>query len=313
MVREIDILLATRNGDQFLSAQLQSILDQDWRDFRVLVRDDGSSDKTFDILTDFSTRFGSRMNILSDRTPTGSAKANFSRLLEASNADYTLFSDQDDVWLPHRISETIRLLDEATERYGTEEPIYAFTDVKAVRRDLSVLDDSYFRFKKIDPRIVEHLSQCIVCPPMLGCASGINRALRDLCLPIPTDQVTGHDWWALLLAVSAGRAVYSSNATLLYRQHGGNASGQMQTSLSSYAGRTGKTAKVRRGMHLRSKQALAVANRLQDRGLAPDSIQILQRFSTIGTLGWIARRKELVTGRYLYPDALRNTAMLCLC
>ena len=313
MVREVDILLATRNGDQFLSAQLQSLLDQDWQDFRLLVRDDGSSDNTPDILNDFTNRFGDRMTVLSDRTPSGSAKANFARLLEESTSDYILFSDQDDVWLPSRISETIRLLDEAAERYGPEEPIYAFTDVKAVRRDLSIIDESYFRFKKIDPRIVEHLSQCIVCPPMLGCASGINRSLRDLCLPIPTDQVTGHDWWALLLAVSAGKAVYSLEATLLYRQHGGNASGQMQTSISSYAGKTGKTARVRRGMHLRSNQALAVANRLADRGCAEDSVPVLQRFNKIETMNWLARRKELIAGRYLYPDTLRNTAMLCLC
>lgn len=308
----IEILLATRNGADWLDALLRSILGQDRTDFILRVRDDGSDDETMAVLARHQEAFGGRMLIEENQEPSGSAKANFARLLEASEGDYLLFADQDDVWLPNRVSETMRLLQGAETRAGRDVPVYAFTDVIPVRGDLSEIGPSFFRFKKIDPSIAGRLAQSLVCPPMLGCASGINRALAELALPIPVEDVTGHDWWALLLAVAAGQAVWSTKATVRYRLHGANASSQVETAVGAYARMGGKSARVRRGMMLRQRQAAAVAERLVERGRGED-VAVVERFAGLGQASAVGRRLGLVRGGYLYPDWIRTLAMLALC
>jgi glycosyltransferase involved in cell wall biosynthesis len=52
----IDIIIATYNGAQFLPSQLDSIIAQKYTDWRILLRDDGSSDATIEILKDYSER-----------------------------------------------------------------------------------------------------------------------------------------------------------------------------------------------------------------------------------------------------------------
>lgn len=292
---------------------LDSIAAQDRQDFLLRVRDDGSSDDTMAILESRAAVFGERLIIEEDRTPTGSAKANFAKLMEVSDAEYILFADQDDVWLPNRVSETMRLLEEAEALHGAQTPVFAFTDVIPVDANMSQITDSFFRFKKVDPDVANRLNQCLVCTPMLGCAAGINRSLASLATPIPVEEVTGHDWWALLLASATGRAIWSSARTVKYRLHGGNASGQVETAVSGYARTGGKRAKVQRGMTLRRQQGAAVAARLAEKGLADDAVGTINRFVALGDASALGQRWGLVRGGYLYPDWTRTLAMLALC
>lgn len=307
-----EVVLATYNGEGFIEEFLQSLLDQSYADFSILVRDDLSTDRTPDILRDWQPRFEGRMRIVSDGTSTGSAKGNFARLMAETSAERILFADQDDVWTSDHVSTIVNLLRDEEEQCGRECPVFAFTDLVPVDRDLVTLADSYFRYKRIDPNSSQILSKTIVCVPMLGCAAGINRALLELAVPVPIDRVTGHDWWALLLAAAAGKVVYSENRTVHYRLHGSNSSSQMQTSVNVYLSKTGKAARVRRGLDLRREQARAVRDRL-DPIRHSDAIKVLQRFEDVVTSGPISRRIGLLKGNYLYSDPLRNIATLVLC
>lgn len=312
MAATTDILLATYNGGAYLGAQLDSLLAQTEGDFTLRVRDDGSSDDTAEVLRAYAPRFGDRFVLLPTDLPTGSAKSNFAKLMEASTADHLLFADHDDVWTPDHVAEIRRLLTEAEAAHGAATPIYAFTDVTPVDGALQPLAESFFAYKGIDPAISQRLSQSIVCPPMLGCASGINRALRDLALPLPAEEVTGHDWWALLLAAAAGHCTWSTARTVAYRLHGGNASGQVASDARVYAKMGGKAAKVRRGVMLRRRQADAVRARVADVA-GPESLAVLEGFGRAVDRGAVARRLGLIRGGYLYPDLTRTLGMLALC
>src|SRR5829696_7008565 len=99
MTETTDILLATFNGARFLPEQLASIEAQTHGGWRLIVRDDGSDDGTRSIIEAFAERHGERVRFLRDGRSQLGACGNFAALLEASDAPYFMFCDQDDVWL----------------------------------------------------------------------------------------------------------------------------------------------------------------------------------------------------------------------
>ncbi|MEO0822250.1 MAG: glycosyltransferase [Pseudomonadota bacterium] len=306
----VDILLATYNCARFGPALLDSLLAQTHGDFRLIVRDDGSKDESLALLESYRPRFGGRMTILEDRTPSGSATGNFARLLAASEADHILFADHDDVWLPEKVADTLALLSEAEAVAGPGVPAYVFTDVRVVDAALAPVAESYWAFKRIDPAIARSLSHLLVCPPMLGCASGLNRALVERLLPMPVDAITGHDWYALLVACIYGHTAWSPKPGLLYRLHGANVSAQAEVTVSRLARIEGKVQAVRHRMARRRAQAAALLERFDD--LPAEARDVIARFVATGEQGFLARRLTLLRGRYLFPDLTRNAGMLAL-
>ena len=120
MTNAIDILLATCNGALYLPEQLDSLLAQTCRGWRLLVRDDGSSDGTREILENYRSRHPDVIMIIPGEGQNLGACGNFSCLLEQSDAPYIMFCDQDDVWLPDKIEITLTAMREL-ERQGEED------------------------------------------------------------------------------------------------------------------------------------------------------------------------------------------------
>jgi glycosyltransferase involved in cell wall biosynthesis len=303
-----DILLASYNSARYGPALLESLLGQTDQSFRLLVRDDGSTDGSMDMLRAYQPRFEGRMEVIEDTTPTGSALGNFSILIDNADADYVLFADIDDVWLPTKVADTLSLLRNAELNAPPGTPIYAFTDVIPVDAALVPKGDSYWVMKKIDPAVGTRLNQSLVCPVMLGCASGVNRALINLGRPVP-GIVTGHDWWLQLVAAAFGHVVYSPERTLLYRLHGANASAQMRVNFLDYLGGQNRIAKVRRGMLRRREQAQALSDHFGDQ-LPREASKAVAQFVATGRQGFLKRRLTILEGGFLYADMPRNLAML---
>ena len=101
----IDILLSTYNGEKYLNEQIISIQNQSEKDWRLLVRDDGSSDNTLRLLEYFASQDKRIILIKDDKGNLGVVRS-FEILLAQSNADYIMFADQDDVWLANKIRDT---------------------------------------------------------------------------------------------------------------------------------------------------------------------------------------------------------------
>lgn len=113
-IPNIAILLATHNGMLWLAEQLSSILDQRAVNVTVWISDDASSDGTWDWLQEQS-KHDSRIRILPKAGKYGSAAQNFYRLICDADwqiADYVAFSDQDDIWLPDKLSRHSSLIEQ---------------------------------------------------------------------------------------------------------------------------------------------------------------------------------------------------------
>ena len=100
------VLLATYNGEKYITEFLDSLDQQSYQDFMLIVRDDGSSDATLSILNSYSYKLS--ITILNSTQRLGAAR-NFMKLLVDSgdNFEYYFFADQDDYWHPYKIERAL--------------------------------------------------------------------------------------------------------------------------------------------------------------------------------------------------------------
>jgi glycosyltransferase involved in cell wall biosynthesis len=220
---KVEILLATFNGEKYIVEQLDSILNQTYRNIKITIHDDGSSDRTLEILRDYSKRYPEIINLIDDGISTGSAVRNFEFLLKNSSEEYIMFADQDDVWLPNKIELTLNKMLEIESKYGKDTPLLVYTDVKVVDEDLNILSESLWDYTKVDGRN-RTFSRCLETAVGLGFTMMINKRSKELSLPFPQNVIM-HDHWVSLVVSAFGEIEYIDITTGLYRQHRKNVAG----------------------------------------------------------------------------------------
>jgi len=213
----ITILLATFNGEKFVSEQLDSILQQTVTDFSIEISDDGSTDGTLAILEAYRERYPEKIAICQNTVPTGSPKFNFFSMMKEKKNDYVMLCDQDDVWLSDKIEKTLEKMRVWEEEYGKSTPLLVYTDLTVVDEDLQVVSPSFKKAMNANYKKTE-LRQQLIQNTLTGCTVMYNRALADLIFGEPQYMVM-HDWWLMLIASAFGRITDVEEQTILYRQH----------------------------------------------------------------------------------------------
>ena len=213
----VQVLLATYNGRNYLPALLDSVFGQHGADVEVLARDDGSTDGTWELLADYARRrplaphAGGHLGVVSG----------YFWLLEHASptADYIALADQDDVWLPDKLSRAIALLgapDDTT-------PAMYCSRLTLVDADLRVL--GYSEGAPRGPSFENSLVQNIAT----GCTIVLNRAAHTELLRGLPPIAAMHDWWIYQVIAGLGRVVYDEESRILYRQHRDNVVGAAHT------------------------------------------------------------------------------------
>lgn len=208
----ITVLLSTYNGEKYLSEQLDSIFKQKDVNVRVLVRDDGSSDSTLTILDSWSKKMSLSWYTGINLKP---ARSFMDLLKNAGESKYYAFSDQDDYWLPDKLSSAINYI----ERYKDEPALY-FCQTQLVDENLNKIKSVI-----INPYVT--LGEALVYQFVGGCTMVFNSKLRDVILRYTPNYVTMHDVWIYDIALSVGAKVFfDPTPHIFYRQHGNNVIGQ---------------------------------------------------------------------------------------
>ncbi|HIC0810426.1 TPA: glycosyltransferase family 2 protein [Streptococcus agalactiae] len=214
---KVNILMATYNGEKFLAQQIESIQKQTFKEWNLLIRDDGSSDKTCDIIRNFTAK-DSRIRFINENEHhnLGVIKSFFT-LVNYEVADFYFFSDQDDVWLPEKLSVSL----EAAKHKASDVPLLVYTDLKVANQELNILQDSMIRAQShhANTTLLPELTENTVT----GGTMMINHALAEKWFT-PND-ILMHDWFLALLAASLGEIIYLDLPTQLYRQHDNNVLG----------------------------------------------------------------------------------------
>ena len=147
-MNKIYILLSTYNGEKYLKEQLDSLFSQSYKDFKLIVRDDGSNDKTLDILKKYDIELLPSFGNLG-------VKKSFEKLLkyasENNEAKYFMFCDQDDVWKSDKIEKTLKKMQELENLYGNNMPLLIHTDLEVVNENLKTINHSMWQYEKINP------------------------------------------------------------------------------------------------------------------------------------------------------------------
>jgi glycosyltransferase involved in cell wall biosynthesis len=215
---QILILMATYNGSLFIKEQLQSIRDQTYTNWKLLVRDDNSTDDTRHIIESFAS-IDNRITLIEDELGNLGSCQNFSVLLQyASDARYVMFADQDDFWFPFKIAHTFAKMI-SQESKDLSIPLLVYTDFTYANAKLQPL----FSSKKIIEEKTS-LKKLLTENHIYGCTMMINKPLIPYSTGIPP-AAENHDYWIALVAASLGRIIHLPEETLLYRQHGMNVSG----------------------------------------------------------------------------------------
>lgn len=224
----IDILMATYNGVRFIGEQIESIQSQTYKNWRLLVSDDCSSDGTLDVVRRYAAR-DDRISIVSEGLRYGGAMENFFALMSKSDAPYCMFSDQDDVWLPRKIENEYHAAAARERLDGPDVPIAVYTDMAVVDARLHEISPSFLeQEKKRDMR--GDLRAFITISGAAGCTMLFNRALRNLVAGSDCSLALMHDWWIGIVAASCGALLYLDEPSMLYRQHSNNEVGAVSYS-----------------------------------------------------------------------------------
>lgn len=215
----IDILLATFNGEKFLSKQLDSLLKQTYSDFKIIIRDDGSTDSTLKIIEKYKKKYPKKISLVTDDKKNVGATQNFGILLENSNADYIFFCDQDDVWLSNKVAISLQKMKQI-ENKEIAIPCLIFSDMKAINETGNITHQSVWQELHLHPNFFT-LNRLLVQNIPHGCTMLINKAMRNLSTPIPKTAML-HDHWIALLAITCGKFDFIEEPTILLRNHDQN-------------------------------------------------------------------------------------------
>lgn len=274
------ILMSTYQGAAYLAAQLDSLRQQQHQHWQLIIRDDGSTDETHAILKTYS-HMDSRITVHVDTRGNLGPAQSFAALMQAACTrcePIIFFSDQDDVWLPHKITAQLTTMRDMQDQFGEQVPLLVHSDLCVVDENLQLIAPSYLAYEGIRRNTSSPLHTLLINNFVTGCTIAMNRPLLEIATPMP-EAVFMHDWWCALCAASLGKIGFTDERVILYRQHRANTIGS--------SGRYAKFTELRQLQHALQKrrknlsicfeQAEHLAKRIKD---DPHSI-IVERFQAL--------------------------------
>ncbi len=304
--------MAIYNGATCLGEQLQSLQDQTHRRWHLLASDDGSRDNSFGLIQDFAAQTqriadesGADIKVTSLKGPGQGAAENFMFLLRqlpehAAEYGWIAFSDQDDVWLPDRLSRGIAALQTIDD---TRPALYCsrswITNATLSERRLSAPRPRSAGFRNA-------LVQNIVSGNTILLNPAAARLVAQAAVHVP--QVVVHDWWVYQLVTGMdGVVVHDDEPTLLYRQHDVNQIGANDT----LRARLKRIGQLLRG-DFRDWNAINVAAlRCSAHDFPPEHRALLDDFAQLPGLRFDQRLRRLARLR-LYRQSVSSTMALWL-
>jgi rhamnosyltransferase len=313
----VDILVPTYNAAPWIDDFIGSLLSQDITTWRLIARDDRSSDGTVQRLEEWKARLGDRMLILPD-DGLGNVRQNVGTaiLLGASTAKWIMLADPDDVWLDGKMRLLMQEMRRQEAALGPHTPIAICTDARVVNGELAPLHASWWKstFRatrhKWRPRDVAMESPALTSTMML------NRALAEHGVPIPASTV-GQDWWLSLVAATVGVLVVLDQVTILYRLHGANSSGTPvstdvgQGAIAAVTGLSAMRRRVREELNpvsVRAAEFLA----LHGQHLHPEELAAIKALTELPKRHALSARASIARHGLWHSSLSRNVRLFAL-
>lgn len=230
--------MSTYNGSQYIRTQLDSIAAQTIKNKSLLIRDDGSTDDTIEIIQEYQKKYSWISFYQGDNI---GVQKSFLELISLADedADYVALADQDDKWLPDKLEQAVKCM----KRMDGTQPLLYCSDKQIIGKCLEPIKVTVSRqVRKIA------FGNALVQNICTGCTAVLNWVLVRFLKDHPVadaKNVIMHDWWLYLTATCFGTVYYDTNAYIQYRQHGRNTSGAMLNRRELLKYRVGQLLKTR--------------------------------------------------------------------
>jgi glycosyltransferase involved in cell wall biosynthesis len=201
----VSVCVATYNGERYIKEQIDSILCQLKDGDELIISDDGSIDKTYEILMGYTD---SRIKIIKNQNIHGFAH-NFENALKHTSGDYIFFADQDDIWLPNKVDIITPFL---------KRDNLIMTDAFVTNEELEI-KGRLSQWRKYKKGYLRNLYKSIY----LGCTMAITKKIKEYCMPFP-ENIQAHDAWIGFLCELKFNVIYIDKPMILYRRHQNNLS-----------------------------------------------------------------------------------------
>jgi glycosyltransferase involved in cell wall biosynthesis len=214
----VSIVMATYNGEKYLRQQLDSILQQTYRHFELIVVDDASTDGTLSILEEYAAS-DDRIHVFPAEKNLGLV-ANFERGLRLAKGDFIALSDQDDIFR----NDKIELLLTALKDHPNRDLV--LSDLSLIDEDDKEIAPSMWRYQRLSPKHGKPFRRLLYSNFATGCAVMLRHRLLEIALPFPPDCIV-HDWWLAVVSASSkgGGICLVKEPLTAYRQHRSNVIG----------------------------------------------------------------------------------------
>ena len=213
----ISVCMATYNGEKFIKEQIDSILSQLSDDDELVVSDDGSKDRTIDIISSYNDK---RIRILHHSAPHGFVH-NFENALGNAKGDYIFLSDQDDYWMPGKVKTAMGYLTSGID--------LVIHNAELVDGKGQPLGTDYYSCMHSKTGFWANIWKTRT----LGCCMCFNRKVLEKSMPMPK-HIVAHDYWIGMIALKHFKVKFIDDKLLCYRRHGGNVSPSSEKSNESW-------------------------------------------------------------------------------
>lgn len=235
MTHNVCVLMSTYNGEEYIKEQIDSVLNQHNVNVKLIIRDDGSNDRTLDILHTYGDKI-----FLIEGSNIGATKSFYNLARKAKdmykNIEFFAFADQDDVWLLDKLSVAIDVL----SKFEKNKPNLYFSNLKVVDSNLA------YKYMKFSKGYVKNTKQQLLAEVCTwGCTCVFNyKALVEMA-KVSDENMFFHDNWITYICTFLGETYYDENSYILYRQHGKNVSGMVKKGKSLLADQLGKLRSIK--------------------------------------------------------------------
>lgn len=221
----ISVCIATYNGEKYIYQQIKSILQQLAKEDEIIISDNGSTDRTLEIIYEFLDPRIQVYSLLQSNIEHRYSKKhylvtkNFENALRYATGDYIFLSDQDDIWKNNKVEIMISSL----QQYDL-----VISNFDIIDAQNNVLHNLFHHSK---------ISKCLLCNvlrmPFWGCCMAFRKEILKNAMPFPTKLIM-HDNWIGILATLIGKVGYINEALIYYRRHDSNVSAERGLSINPY-------------------------------------------------------------------------------
>lgn len=215
----IAVLMSTYNGEKYIEEQIQSIISQSYvGNIDIIIRDDGSKDKTTEIVDNITkNNHSENRGIYLWKCENVGVQRSFLHLIkEVADYDIYFFCDQDDIWKEDKVERAVNMLRDCSDKYKMYCSDYTVTDMNlnVIYEKQVILDEKTFH-----PLSLQFYN---VFP---GCIMAFNSGIMNVLKDMDISNCMMHDSYALAVAAAIGTICYDKEATILHRIHGDNVVG----------------------------------------------------------------------------------------